>query len=275
MLSDGNGAFYFGSLKPGPAYLTIDRATIGFDKTTSQPMPVELLIRGGEESNITLIVTKSVTVRGSVILFAFKEQNNLDTSTALEAMGGRSGVFLELTNGTEVHRRVSGAHGQFLFSELRHGPWVLKVTGGDIPEYHVVDPEVIDANLASGETKDVSIQIRPRKRAIIMLQEGSVVQELPSINQKKSPSPKGRGQNATRWLVFFDKDLDGYLLQISSWKTDAGARTAAAHWGRVTGRKTFVRSVRVPALGLYYRVYIGVFKTKDEAMAIYQTFQLK
>lgn len=56
-LSDRHGGFFFASLKPGSVFLTVDKASIGFDRITTQPMPMEVLVRGGEETNLILRVT--------------------------------------------------------------------------------------------------------------------------------------------------------------------------------------------------------------------------
>jgi hypothetical protein len=175
-LSDKLGAFYFASLKPGTVYLIIDKATLGFHNITSQPMPLEMLIRGGEESKIALVVTRSVTVAGTVTQFAETTQNILDSSRAVIEIGGRPGVFLELSSSKEFERRVSDNHGNFLFEDLRPGMWTLKVIGGDIPEYQIIVPDSIAVTLTPGERKDVIFQIRPGKRTIQMLPNGTVKQ---------------------------------------------------------------------------------------------------
>ena len=179
-LSDKGGAFFFASIKPGAAYLIVDRTTLGFQNITSQLMPLELSIRGGEETKITLSVTRSVSVAGSITLFAAKNPDILDTSTVLVEVGEKPGVFLELSNSTEVHRRVSDNQGKFLFADLRPGSWMLKVTGGDIPEYEIVDPDSVMIDLTPGEKKDVNIQFRPPKRSIKILQEGATIKQTPA-----------------------------------------------------------------------------------------------
>jgi len=274
-LSGRNGAFFFASLKPGLVYLAVDKASIGFDRITIQPMPMEVLIRGGEETNLMLRVTRSVAIAGNVLLFSAKEQGFLDTSKALIEMGGKSGVFLELSNGAEIHRRVSDNKGRFLFADLCPGQWILKVIGGDIPEYHTLYPDSMSIELKPGERKDVTFELRPRKRIIKMLNEGAVIEESPPVEQKKVEQPKVIEQKEEQSLVTYDEKRKGYILQISSWKRQSNARKAVKSLEKLTGLKPFIQTVDVSSIGRRYRVYIGVFKTEEEAIVFSRKYNFK
>jgi hypothetical protein len=273
-LSDRRGAFSFASLKPGSVFLTVDKASIGFDRITTQPMPMEVLIRGGEETKLMLRVTRSVAIAGNILLFSAKEQGFLDTSTALTEMGGKSGVFLELSNSTEIHRRVSDNKGRFLFADLRPGQWILKVIGGDIPEYYNIYPESMRIELSPGERKDVTIQLRPRKRTIKMLQEGPLTQETPPAIEKKD-TLSSILQTPRPCMVTYNEKRKGYVLQISSWLTRTKANRVAKRTDTIVGLKTFKEAADVPSLGRRYRVFIGVFKTREEAVVFCRQFDFE
>jgi hypothetical protein len=228
-------------------------------------MPMEVLIRGGEETRLTLLVTRSVAIAGNVLLFSAKEQGFLDTSTTLTEMGGKSGVFLELSNGAEIYRRVSDNKGGFLFADLRPGQWILKVIGGDIPEYHNIYPDSMRIELLPGERKDVTFELRLRKRTIKMLNEGAYIHEAPpAIKKEIKPSPIL--QIARPCMVTYDAKRKGYVLQISSWLTLPKANRVAQIADTIDGLKTFKKSAIVPSLGRRYRVFIGVFKTSEDAI---------
>jgi hypothetical protein len=274
-LSDIKGSFFFASLKPGTEYLSVDKASIGFDRITDQPMPMELLVKGGEETKVALRITRSVTIAGDVILFDTKEKGILDTSTAITEIGGKSGVFLEISSSTETHRRVSDNKGKFLFNDLRPGQWTLKVVGGDIPEYHTIYSDSIRIILLPGERKDVTIQIRPRKRIIKMLEEGAVIKPLPPVEQKKVKQPKVSEQTEKPSPVTYDEKRKGYILQVSSWKRQSSARLSAESVKKMTGLKPFIQIVNVPSIGKRYRVYVGVFKTEEEAIVFYRKYNFQ
>lgn len=255
-LTDRQGTFFFPSLKPGMAYILVDQAGIGLDRITAKPMPIEVVIRGGDETKYDIATTKSVSIAGKTILLSMREREFGDTSSALVELGGRAGVIMEISNGPEIFRRVTDNQGKFLFTDLRPGHWVLSVIGGDIPDYHLIQPDSVIIDLLPGEKKDVSIQIRQRKREIKMLQQGVIVQE---IKQQPPPPP------AKPCVINFNDKRKGFVLQISSWQTNLRALRDARRVEKLSGMKPFIEIEKVPNVGKRYRVYLGVFKTREEA----------
>ncbi|HEY6950976.1 MAG TPA: SPOR domain-containing protein, partial [Bacteroidota bacterium] len=275
-VSTSSGEFVFSSLKPGVLYLTLDKASIGLDKITTQPLPMELDIRGGDVTNVPIRITRSVSVTGTVDLWEAKEASLLDTSTTLLNLGGKGGVFLELSNGFEVNRRVTDSRGRFVFADIRPGTWVLKVIGGDIPAYHVVDPDTLELVLQPGEKREVALQLKPRKRTIKFLQEGGVIQEKPAsvgkkmvmVDTAKKVEPlTNKVQPSIPCITRFDNAKKGFTLQISSWVTKWKARTVASRAERLTGFKASLQRARIPSLGVRYRVILGIFRDKKSAEA--------
>jgi hypothetical protein len=172
-VTDSKGSFFFPSLAPGTNHLSIDRVSLGFQNITSLPMPMELHIRGGEETKITLWVNKSSVFSGTITLFAEKNQNILDTSSVLVDIGGSPGVFVSLTMKNEIHRRVTDSRGMFLIEDVRPGVWLLRVTGGNIPKYHTIEPDSMLVDLLPGGKLHVNIQIHPEARTIKILNQGA------------------------------------------------------------------------------------------------------
>jgi len=175
-VTDNTGSFFFPSLTPGTNYLSIDRVSLGFQNITSLPMPMELHIRGGEETKITLQVNKSSVFSGTITLFAEKNQNILDTTSALIEIGGKPGVFVSLSMKNEIHRRVTDSRGTFLMEDIRPGVWLLRVTGGNIPDYHTIEPDSMLVDLLPGGKLHVNVRIHPEKRTIQILQQGAATQ---------------------------------------------------------------------------------------------------
>jgi hypothetical protein len=278
-MTDKSGLFYFGSIKPGTVFLSVDKASIGFDRITDQPMPMELLIKGGEETKLVLKVTRSVTIAGDVILYGTKEKGTLDTTTSIVEIGGRAGVFMEISSSTEMHRRVTDNKGKFIFNDLRPGQWTLKVIGGDIPEYHNIYPDSIRIILLPGERKDTTIQIRPRKRVIRMLEGSQSIPQMtpkfeanlsvpprPPEIEKKKDTISAITQPHKTCMISYDEKRKGYVLQISSWITKKKAEKVAKYADRIAGLKTFKQAAYIPSIGRRFRVYIGNFKTREEAV---------
>ena len=271
-LTDKDGSFYFASLNPGSVYLIVDKASIGLDRITTHAMPMELVIRGGEETKLKLSVIRSAKVTGYISLLGKKEREFTDTSSALVELGGKSGVFLEMSQSGEVLRRVTDSRGRFQFTDLRPGNWVLKVVGGDIPENHSIDPEYIDFQLNAGDKKDTTIILRPRKRAIRMLQEGAVLQVVTPEANKPQSIP---AQTEKQCVVSYSDSRKGYVLQIASLASKSAADKFAQRAESISGREAYIEPVSISPRGMRYRVFIGVFNTNDEAVAFCRKYNFE
>jgi Sporulation related domain. len=228
-------------------------------------MPMEVKILGGEETQLDLGVTRSVLISGTVVLYGSKEQALGDTTTSNIDLGGKSGVFLELTNGTDYNRRVTDNHGRFSFADIRPGKWSLNVIGGDVPEYHVILPDTTAIDAQPGDKKEITIEIRPKRRTIKILQEGAIIQEAPAKPEKKVELPAATKQTVLPCIVWYDIHRKGYVLQISSWFTKSKALRVAKIAERISGMKSYTITVRIPSLGKRTRVFLGVFKTQKAA----------
>ncbi len=260
-LTNRKGEFIFSSVNPGSVFVSVDRASMGLDRTTTQPMPYEVVVRGGETATLGIGVTRSVQVTGTVELPGRGESAAGDTSAPIGNSAGQAGVLLELTNGKDYNRRISDSHGRFTFADIRPGVWRLSVIGGNIPEYHSVVPESLTLDLRPGEQKDVPIRLVPRKRAIRILQEGTIV-------PGGAVRPEQTTQSPTGCMISFDSTRNEFILQVSSWVTRTRARQAAANAEEISGLKSFTVLAQVPNVGRRYRVFLGGFHTREAAEAV-------
>ncbi|MBF8247588.1 MAG: hypothetical protein HW374_388, partial [Bacteroidetes bacterium] len=267
-VSDKDGRFLFPALKPEVTFLQVDRTSIGLDRVTLQPIPMEIAVRGGEESFVEMTVVRSATITGNVLLFGPKQQSESDTSSAMVQLQEQSGVFLELASGSEVLRRVSDNRGRFIFNDLRPGRWELKTVGGNVPLYHNFEKDLFAFDLKPGSQEVPVFKILPRKRQIRIIQEGSLIQETkPKPDTAKQIQPS-QSLSEEQCIVLYNRTRRGYVIQLSSWTTRAKANLLAAHAKRsFPGYESFVETVNLPNLGIRHRVQIGTFRTKDAAQS--------
>lgn len=249
-ISDSRGEFSV-LLPPGRHYLVVDRASIGLDRVTQQPMPIEVDVREGREERVILNVVRGSVISADVRLAAFAEGTD-----SLVDVGPQAGVLVEAIKGPELRRRVSDSRGRVEFGELTPGTWRLRLIGGDIPALHVTEPVEIVVSLESGDRKTGSFRIVPRKRTIRIIQTG----EVPVIQAE--PEPRVPLQPC---LITYHPELRGYVLQVSSWLTRSKAVERMRVTSRVTGKKATVERASVPGVGIRYRVKVGVFSSMAEA----------
>ncbi|MGH2566968.1 MAG: SPOR domain-containing protein, partial [Bacteroidota bacterium] len=274
-ISDRKGDFVLGALQPGTQFLIVDKAGIGLDRVTLQPMPMEIAVSGGEESRTTISVVRSSTVSGSIVQYDFVENNLTDTvARAMEEVGGLSGLIVELSNGVEVQRRASDNRGRFLFADLRPGVWTLRLDGGEFPPYHYAEKDTFSLTVEPGTSKEATFRLLPRKRTIQILSEGTVVQEeqqpsSPVLTTQRSPA----SLNVEPCMISYRPEKSGYVLQVSSWTRDQKAAEEARRVEKLSGYPTFVEQTNVSGLGTHFRVFLGSFKTREEAETVCKRLQ--
>lgn len=90
---------------------------------------------------------------------------------------GLSNVLVELTDGSEVMRRLTDREGRFEFEEVRPGEWTLKIYQNNLPKYHHFDRDIFNFNLQPGQREDVLVRALPTLRSIQIIQEGGTILE--------------------------------------------------------------------------------------------------
>ncbi len=289
-VTDADGAYVLTGLLPGVTYLTVDQASIGLDRITREALPLEVLVDGGVSVTRDLHVTRSVSVVGSVQLYDHAEREFGGDTTELVLRGGQPGVYVELSNGSDLLRRVTDNRGRFAFTDLRPGPWTARIRGGDIPSLHVVVPDSLPLIIGPGERKELSFALRPRRRMIRMLEQGQVLKEekqapapvvAPAIKPPEredhirvQPPPPAQLQIAAveafrpTCLVYYHARRKGYVVQTSSWTTRAKADRVAHEIEETFRYPTFIERSTVPLLGTRFHVLIGPFERESDALLL-------
>jgi cell division septation protein DedD len=132
----------------------------------------------------------------------------------------------------------------------------------------------MNLELSPGDKKDVSIQLRPRKRAIKMLQEAPSIQVTPPAIEMKDTLSSIPPTLRVCMITYHEK-RKGFVLQISSWLTKTKANRVAKRADKIVGLKTFKEAADIPSLGRRYRVFIGVFNSREEAVDFCHQFDFE
>jgi hypothetical protein len=212
-VTDRNGEFTFGSLRPGTYYLTLDKESIGMNRVTVQKSPLPVTVLAGKKNRIEVGVTRGAAVSGRVILFPSLGKSGEDVTTsprsaadsppprtlanapgtapgatteAASAGGtetdqpepyGLANVLVELQNPSETLRRLTDRKGRFLFEDVRPGTWTLKLHEAGLPENHYLEQDTFTFELKPGETKEILARVLLKKRPIRIIEEGGVIEE--------------------------------------------------------------------------------------------------
>jgi len=209
-VTDRDGNFTFPSLKPGTHYLNIDSGRIGLNRITVQKNPIEVTVESGKETRIEIAITKSAILSGQIVLYQFEnnhnnnlgQQKSRDNNTNHYVVGngnnnngflnngetklvkayGLANILVELTNGSEIKRCVADKKGYFRFEEIRPGKWTLKAYNDNLPEYHYLEENILVVELKPGGRKEVLARVLPKKRPILIIEEGGTLLEEEKIS---------------------------------------------------------------------------------------------
>ena len=199
-ITDKAGHFTFPSVRPGIWYLNIDTASIGMDRVPTRKTPIELAVKGGEKTPVIVSVTRSASLLGRIIVYGYEKsqskmlpaKNSSDINGNYYISGNGSGnsedakliedyglanTIVELRNTSEIRRTLTDNRGHFEFEQLRPAKWTLKINSGNLPEYHYLEKDTFEVNLKSGERKEISAKVLPRKRRIRIIDEPQILLE--------------------------------------------------------------------------------------------------
>ena len=271
-LSDGKGYFRFPGFSPGMYYVQIDKASIGFDRVTTKPLPLEINLQGGGEIQLEIGIGRSCVVKGTVMLYGLSENMKPDSvPPQFVELHGQPNIYVQLSTETETLRRITDNSGKFNFIDLHPGRWKLTVLEGQLPENHILEKESFNFDLKAGDQKSVEIKILPRRRVIRILQEGNVIEAKPSKSGPKILPPQkitSEQQLIPYYPIIYRDDKKGFVIQVSSWRARGKAGREANSIKRTLGLNPFIEKITVPGLGTRYRVYLGTFKTETEAEVV-------
>ncbi len=186
-VSDASGRFVFAAEPTGAVYLMADTASLGADRVTLQPTPLKLEVRGGEITDLSVAVTRSVGVAGELRMYGEQasfavpgEQDQLPGPGQPGTKGrALSGVVVQMQSGDQVERRLTDAWGRFEFEHLRPGPWTLAVPPGQLPKSHQLAEQSRTLDLEPGEQRRLILKVVPRVRRVRIIHEGGVLHEEP------------------------------------------------------------------------------------------------
>ena len=192
-VTDSDGEFSFPALKPGTFYLNVDRASIGLERIPVQKTPLEVTVKGGEEASVEIGITKSADLTGRVMIYEFAKKDGLQKGFTISKgkkkdVGeegkdkmvedrGLANAILEFTSAVETWRVLTDRKGRFSFDDVRPGQWTLMVHVDNMPQYHYLEKDKFEIELAPGDKKEMVIRVLPRKRTIQIIEEGETLIE--------------------------------------------------------------------------------------------------
>ncbi|MHB1190307.1 MAG: hypothetical protein ACYC08_05635, partial [Armatimonadota bacterium] len=190
--TNGDGEFAFSSLSPGKYTVTIDQGSIGLDRISSAQLPMIVDVVSGETKDIDLSVVRSARVFGRVAACSYQEtgpgrlsagiflegsSEYCSTSGELVEKEGISNVLVEISNGSEIYRRLTDKTGEFSLEGIRPGRWCVRAYDYNLPAYYYLETPETEMELKPGQAENVLFRTLPRLRPIKTVDQGTLVSE--------------------------------------------------------------------------------------------------
>lgn len=185
-ITDREGRYSFPTVESGNYYLHLDKSTINLGQVSIHEMPALVTISDAATTTFDIRIIDAASISGTITLYAFEsETDRFSVTKEAESEGaeeeyvkvsGFRNVLVELTDGITFKQRVPDTMGNFEFEELRSGKWTLKVSDAHLPEYHYFEEETFEIDLVPGERRHISIRVLPKRRRMLMIQEGITIE---------------------------------------------------------------------------------------------------
>jgi len=164
VVTDGGGRWAVVGLPPGGYTVEIDPVSAGVGRVVVRPDALTVQVAGGETRAVEVGVSRSARVSGRLVVTDPEEDED-----------GIGGVVVELRGGTERRRRMTDAHGAFLFTDLPPGDWTIAVVGDGLPAHHALERETTVVTLGPGDETELTLRAAPRQRALRIVAGGDLV----------------------------------------------------------------------------------------------------
>jgi hypothetical protein len=166
-ITDADGRFAFSVDTTNSVLLNLGGSAAMSGMVPMQSLPLQVYPRFGRTETLDIRVIAGSRIKGQVRLFVAPPGVRIDDPRPPERSSARLGrMRVEATQDRIVRHSFTGADGQFAFTDLRPGMWVLRVSAEDVPEYSLMRGDSLMVATRGGETVAATIDIVPRSRRI-------------------------------------------------------------------------------------------------------------
>ncbi|MGM0598798.1 MAG: MSCRAMM family protein, partial [Candidatus Rifleibacteriota bacterium] len=184
-VTNKSGQFVFPAMTCGTHTLTIERESVGFNRISSIKLPAEIMIKGGKTSKIEIAMLKGAKLNGRFVSSSVRHgvssasgdailTGDVGQSLEKSPVAGLANILVELSQANKTTRRASDNYGEFQFDSLKPGTWHYKVYEHNLPENHRVKNGEGEITFAAGESKELLLEVVPRRRSIQIIDEGVI-----------------------------------------------------------------------------------------------------
>ena len=158
-ITDREGRFSFAQVSPGEYQLLIDRSQLDVNYIPNVPLPLSISVDSVQQPFVHIPMIKGASLNGRIFL----EKKTLKGTTETRKLGS---AFIEIRKGEEVHRQLVGETGDFSFSNLRPGEWLITIIHPELGKKLFLSQSDLRVQLKPGSQETLQIPLREKERTI-------------------------------------------------------------------------------------------------------------
>lgn len=193
-ITDSKGRFRFVKSDLEVAFLRVDAASIGYDRTPAIPMPMEIGSDFVGGKDLVIPISKASVIRGTISVFANSETGeNLvgDQGGNLRRLRGHHGAVVQVSNELIRQRTRTDREGGFIFPQLPPGDYTVKVVRSNLSEGQQLERAAHEVTLEVGGDISVEFNVVPARKRIRMIKSTNLsltpVGSVSTETEKKAP----------------------------------------------------------------------------------------
>ncbi len=176
-ISDDSGRFGLPRPELSIEFLRVDQNSIGFDRVTVIPMPLEVGPNDFPDGELLIQITKAARVIGSIDVFSASGVDGHllgNEQVDLAQDGGLAGAVLEIKSETHRFRTRTGKTGKFEFNQLPPGSYSVEIIRYNLGDRQRINQTTVNVELELGATKIIQFKVVPTRKRIRMIQSVSL-----------------------------------------------------------------------------------------------------
>jgi hypothetical protein len=186
-VTDERGQVSLFGLPSGVHPISLDAPGAGAQSMLIGDASVTVDGRSSHPASFSVGVAQGARLRGQVRVLDFAATLAVNRDSLVDA-GVLQNVTVALQGVRDTLYLTTDDRGQINFGQVAPGRWTLAVMPGtELPEHHAFESERIELQLGAGDTKNVELQVVPRKRAVTFIGPSETIkirEEKPKAKQR-------------------------------------------------------------------------------------------
>lgn len=164
-ISDPQGNFSFSGLSAGDYFLSLDTDSLPSGWVPVTPLPMKIKLEAKEKKIVEILLAQAAQLQGKILNFQKKDFPEIkmpqEKKEPLSLLGPAE--FVEIKQANLRLIAPVKEDGSFSCEQLRPGKWEIKY-----------EDNTMEINLLPGEKKEISLESKPKKKTILIVDKGEI-----------------------------------------------------------------------------------------------------